>query len=307
MSKIKFDSNTHLRDAQDFLHALQEDQEGFLAIAKLLRDLCGISLDGNSKNNSLVASRLSSILRQKKISTYLEYLNYLKQGGIAAQNEFVSALTTNTTQFFRESAHFEHLCAYLPTIMKNKMSRGESELRIWCAAASTGQEPYSILINILETLPQMNEWNLKFLATDIDLKVLQKAASGNYTVEEVESLPPMFRMKYFELVNNCEKKYFQTKIEYSRIIQFAEFNLLECTYPFQYKFDIVFCRNVLIYFERYQAEKVVSKILNCINDNGVLYLGHSEGGLMQSKLGASIGPATYLKSSSKHAKVSGGR
>jgi chemotaxis protein methyltransferase CheR len=307
MTNFKLDPSNHLKDAQDFLQILQQDQEGFLAVAKLLKELSGIALEGNAKNNSLMASRLSSILRQKKIKNYNDYLKYLKQNGQAAQNEFVSALTTNTTQFFRESAHFEHLCSYLPTIMQKKMSRGESELRVWCAASSTGQEPYSILINILETLPQMTQWSLKFLATDIDLKVLEKASNGNYSLEEMESLPPMFRMKYFEMLKDADKKYFQTKIDYSKIIHFAEFNLLDDPYPFQHKFDVVFCRNVLIYFERDEAEKVVSKILGCMNEGGVLYLGHSEGGLMQSKLGESIGPATYLRSSLKLAKVAGGR
>lgn len=299
MSNTKTGHPNQLKDAHDFLQALQQDDVGFRAVAKQLKELCGISLDGNSKNNSLVASRLSLILRQKNIPNYQEYLKYLKGHGLDAQKEFVSALTTNTTQFFRESTHFTHLCSYLPTIMQKKSKQGESELRVWCAAASTGQEPYSILINLLETLPQLNQWSLKFLATDIDHKVLSKAATASYTEDEIESLPALFRVKYFDLIKSAEKKIYRIKNEYAKLIHFAEFNLLSEPYPFQYKFDVVFCRNVLIYFERQESENVVSKILGTMNEGGVLYLGHSEGGLMQSKIGESFGPATYLRSATK--------
>jgi chemotaxis protein methyltransferase CheR len=305
MTNTKVEYANHLKEAQDFLHDLQKDDAGFFTAAKLLKDLCGISLDASSKNKSLMASRLSSVLRQKKLSGYNEYLNYLRLHGAEAQKEFVSAMTTNTTQFFRESAHFTHLCSYLPTIMQTKLSHGESELRVWCAAASTGQEPYSILINLFETLPNLTQWNLKFLATDIDQEVLKKASNATYTEDEMESMPPMFRMKYFDLIKEGDRKQFQLKKEFANLIRFAEFNLLTEPYPFQYKFDVVFCRNVLIYFERHEAERVVNKILSSMNENGILFLGHSEGGLMHSNLGESIGPATYLRSAIKIAKVRG--
>jgi chemotaxis protein methyltransferase CheR len=294
-----------LQAAQYLMKRLQEDEKGFLSVAQFLRDMTGINLILNPKNVSLMASRLTRIMRKYDLSSYDQYLKFVKANGAVELHNFVSAFTTNTTQFFREADHFTHLKAVLPQIIKDKTDRGESELRVWCAAASHGQEPYTMLICILEALPNLSQWNLRFLATDLDRECLAAAAEGVYTEEEIESLPNSYRSKYFEVKKHNNRKYYRVLEKYRDLIRFAEFNLMTTPYPFIYKFDIVFCRNVLIYFERKTAEQTVSKIFSCLNPGGILYLGHSESGLIVADNCTSVAPAVYKNSSSRKLRGAG--
>jgi chemotaxis protein methyltransferase CheR len=294
-----------LKTTQALLKRLQEDENGFLIVAQFLRDLTGINLILTPKNISLMASRLTRIMHQYNIGSYQEYLQFVKANGASEINNFISAFTTNTTQFFREADHFNHLKMVLPQLLKDKADRGESELRVWCSAASNGQEPYSILISILEVLPNLSSWNLRFLATDLDRECLSSAASAVYTEEEIESLPNHYRTKYFEMKKNNNRKYYRVLQKYRDLIRFAELNLMTTPYPFIYKFDIIFCRNVLIYFERKTAEQTVNKIFNCLNPGGILYLGHSESGLISESGYTTVAPAAYKNTAGKKLRGTG--
>jgi chemotaxis protein methyltransferase CheR len=277
-------------------YLLQQDVAGFVALSGILKERAGIFLPNNSKNICLMASRLAPILRELGLESYHEYLRLLRDPGNALEGDFISAMTTNTTQFFRESRHFEFLKLHLPALLEAKRKRFSRELRVWCAAASTGQEPYTILMCLLEAIPAIQEWDLKFLASDIDLEVLERAAKGVYTDVEVASLPAHYRQKYLD----AEKKdrnasRFRVKAELRRRIRFAPLNLLTAPFPFRHRFDIVFCRNVLIYFDRETAVGVIHRLAGAVSEEGMLFLGHSESGINRPEGMEQVAPAAYQR------------
>lgn len=285
-----------LRQAQSFFDRIQGDTEGFQTLSEILKSAAGINLPVNVKNQSLMASRVSSILKDRGLSDYRAYAKLLRAGDPKVIAEFVHSLTTNTTQFFRESQHFDILSQRLPELIARKQKDFNHELRIWCAAASTGQEPYTIAMTIAEALAGRTGWDVKFLATDIDLDVLGRAAKGLYSKSETSSLPATMRQKYFQPARDGRGQIaWQVVPQLRKMIRFAPLNLIQAQYPFQHKFDIVFCRNVLIYFDAETASSVVEKLANTLTPGGYLFLGHSETGTMRSKLITPIAHAAYQR------------
>jgi chemotaxis protein methyltransferase CheR len=273
---------------------LQEDTEGFEALSQFLKEIAGINLPLTMKNRCLMASRLCSVLKEYGYNSYTPFIELLNSGDTTAATQFVTSLTTNTTHFFREAKHFDILKNEIPALLKRKEKSGLKELRVWCCAASSGQEPYSIAITLLESIPNPQLWSLKFLASDIDIHVLEKASRGVYSENEIESLPPLYRQKYF---TKMEKNVYQAKPFLRQLINFASFNLITEKYPFQHPFDIVFCRNVLIYFETTASQAIVNKISATVGTGGLLFLGHSESGAMRNPLMSQIAAAAYRKES----------
>lgn len=284
------------------LETLIRDSEGFLLLAKLLKEMVGIDLPLTPKNMSLMASRLRKILVELGIENYGAYRDYLVSGGDAAKRRFISAMTTNTTQFFREKDHFDELTRRLPSLVDAKRRANSSEIRVWCAAASTGQEPYTILMTVLEALGEGSSLNLKFLATDIDLEVLQRAADGIYSEAEIEGVPPNLLSKYFEPCVSGRGRGWRVREVYRRMIRFAQFNLVQEPYPFQHRFDVVFCRNVLIYFDNGTAAGVVDRLARQLSPDGLLFVGHSECGLTRSSQLKTLAPAAYALMSGVHVR-----
>lgn len=284
-----------LKPIEQAFQELQDDHEGFDRLSRFLHDATGIYLPRNSKNLTLMATRLGPMLKKQGIPDYATYLAGLQKGDSVARAGFVSALTTNTTQFFREAQHFDVLKKEISGIASAKAAKYQREIRIWCAAASSGQEPYTIAIVLLESLPDPASWNIKILATDIDQKILQKAAGGFYSTAEIESVPPLYRQKYFEATAGSKERGFQVRDEVRRLIRFAPLNLNEPKYPFQFPFDVVFCRNVLIYFEPEASLRVVHQMAETLAPEGLLFLGHSESGAMRTPLLKQIAPAAYRK------------
>jgi chemotaxis protein methyltransferase CheR len=294
-------SMAHLKASQDLFARLQQDLPGFLVLSRLLKELAGINLPDNLKNLSLMASRLAPVLKARGLGDYGTFARLLKSGDQEAITEFVSALTTNTTHFFREGAHFQHLSQALPAILERKRKSGHRELRIWCAAASTGQEPYTIAMTVLGGIPDAAHWDIRFLATDIDPEVLSRASLGQYNESEMAGVPPLLRQKYFQSRSQIPtRKSPHSEIEQvvpglSQLIRFAPLNLMSEKYPFQHPFDIIFCRNVLIYFEAATASAVVHRLGTALGAGGLLYLGHSESGTMKSNILAPVGHAVYQR------------
>ncbi len=280
----------------DDLNRLQADEAGFQRLSAILKTHCGIDLPLTPKNLSLMASRMRKVLNARKMASYAEYATLLEGGQKGALNEFVTALTTNTTHFFREAEHFEHLKTMLPTLFANKRKAGQpNELRVWCAASSTGQEPYTILMTLLESGALPPNCDIKFLATDIDLTVLEKAARGVYKEEETENIPPLFLSKYFEQdQTNDGSKWRRVLPEFGSKIRFAPLNLVEA-WPFEKQFDIIFCRNVLIYFDSVTAQKTIERMAQQLNPGGLLYVGHSESGHVKTRLVRAMSAAAYQK------------
>ncbi len=271
---------------------LQADVAGFRLLSKELKDRTGINLPENSKNLSLMASRLHSRIADMGLETYQEYLELLRDEDPELLREFVQALTTNTTHFFRESRHFDFLREALPGMLRLK--KPGSDLRVWCAASSTGQEPYTIGMTLLEALGPQSGWNLRFLATDIDDSVLRTAIEAVYTEKEIGGLNPMLRQKYFESTGGSTGREFRIKPTLRNLIRYANLNLMN-EYPFQHKFDIIFCRNVLIYFDRETVDRVIEKLADALAPGGLLFIGHSETGALRCASLEPVSTAVYRK------------
>ncbi|MBU6375286.1 MAG: protein-glutamate O-methyltransferase CheR [Bdellovibrionales bacterium] len=300
---ISFGRGT-LAEQQQELERIGLDGIGFNRLSALLKELTGISLEDNSKNRSLMVSRVVQTLRARELGSLSDYFNLLRSARADSEEiaEFVSKMTTNTTRFFRESAHFKQLQTVIPTILseKEKMHGVDStEIRVWCAASSTGQEPYTLAMVMLEELARIapqKPWRLKILASDIDRPSLHKAVSGIYLQQEIENIPPELLKKYFvERVDGSAGKRFVVHPALSKKITFAEINLTTQPYPMQRLFDVIFCRNVLIYFNRQTAEQVVSNLERVLRPGGYLFLGHSESGSMRNTKFQTISHAVYRK------------
>lgn len=266
---------------------LSKDQ--FQFFASMMYDLSGVNLPVSAKNEALVKNRLTKLIRKYKLKSYEELRGQLKNPNPQLISDFISALTTNKTHFFREESHFDWLAQYLKTHFDK-----HSELRFWCAAASTGQEPYTTAIVMKENLNAQQIAKTKFLATDIDLQVLKKAAEGIYTPHEMEGCPDHLRSKYFETRKGKDVVY-RAKDEIAELVRFAPLNLVQDSYPFQHKFHLIFCRNVLIYFDPPTTKKVIESLANSLVPGGHLILGHSESGTVKSPLIKPLSRAIYQK------------
>lgn len=283
---------------------LEADRVGCTELCELLEKISGIHIAPDQKGLIFMANRLGRVLGPHKIVDYRAYINLLKIGEPTVIAEFISAMTTNTTHFFRENEHFTHLKETLPTILKRKQSSGDNELRVWCAASSTGQEPYSIAMTALEAIAAPMQWKLKMLASDIDNKVLHRASQGEYTEAEIESVPPAIRQKYFQKVQVNAEMMYRVKPPLADLIRFAMVNLHQENYSFQYKFDIIFCRNILIYFKIETVEKVMNRLMNALSPNGILYVGHTESAMIKINGLRRVAAAVYQREALDLARAS---
>ncbi len=262
--------------------------------ATKMYDIAGVDLPYSPKNHALLKNRLVKILRKRSLASYEQYWDLLKNGSTEVISEFVSALTTNMTSFFRESAHFD----FLERILPEKFEK-IPELRIWCCASSTGQEPYTIAMTVCEGLSEAQCSRAKILATDIDEQVIKKASMGIYEDKDLQALNPMLRQKYFAKVKGAGKRageeHYQAKDDIHKLIRFAYFNLMNESYVFQHKFHIIFCRNVLIYFDEPTTKRVISNLASALAPGGYLILGHSESGNVKHTELKSLSRAIYQK------------
>jgi chemotaxis protein methyltransferase CheR len=234
----------------------------------------GISL--SDAKRTLVVSRLSKVVRQLRLDSFDAYIDYLERGGSEKDaQDFVNSLTTNLTRFYREDHHFDHLINYVGQLIERRPRvgpDGKPKLRIWSAGCSTGQEPYTIGMCLLQAHPDLKRWDFKILATDIDTNVLAKAATGVYPESELGDLSPE-RARVFERVAGGE---IRVPMPVRSLISFKPLNLMLPTWPFKGPFDAVFCRNVAIYFDKPTQGELFSKLGKMLVPDGFLYIGHSE-------------------------------
>ena len=260
----------------------------FSKFAGYMYELAGVDLPLTMKNHALVRNRIVKLLRRHQLSSYEDYWDLLtKAPRQELISEYISALTTNMTSFYREPSHFEFLKDLLPQLKA-------SEIRIWCAAASTGQEPYTIAMTVKEALGEKFV-QAKILATDIDLQVLKKASIGNYEEREMQGLPPAQRQKYFMKMKKDGDEFWRAKDDLHSLIRFAPFNLMAPKYEFQHKFNVIFCRNVLIYFDEATTKRVIANLTSCLASGGYLILGHSESGNVKHASLKPLSRAVYQK------------
>ncbi len=244
----------------------------------LLRDFiynkCGIVLSEQKK--SLVEGRLQKLLKDKGFTNFKQYYEYVA-GDLSgnAIGDLINNITTNHTFFNRENQHFDFLFkTALPEIIKNLKERKINDLRIWSAGCSSGEEPYTIMTMMLDFFgSDYSLWDAGILATDISEKVLTIAKTGVYSDEKINDLPAFLKQKYFKkLPNNYWKVIDNVKNE----IKFAKFNLMNPQFVFKKKFHIIFCRNVMIYFDQKTREELISKFYSVMEDGGYFFIGHSE-------------------------------
>ena len=241
----------------------------FSRIKSRVYQVAGISL--SDAKRTMVISRLSKIVRALGLAGFDAYVDYLERSGSAQDGQdFVNALTTNLTRFYREDHHFEHLRSYVGGLIAVK-PRG-SRLRLWSAGCSTGQEPYTLGMDLLVAYPELKRWDFKILATDIDTAVIAKAARGVYPENELNGLSAE-RARLFEKTGDGQIRIPSAVRE---LVSFKPLNLIGPNWPMKGPFDAIFCRNVAIYFDKPTQGEVFGRLGKILAPGGFLYIGHSE-------------------------------
>ena len=254
-----------------------EDNE-FNYLKDIVYQKTGIALAAHKK--IMLQSRLNIRLRQNQIANFKDYVSKLKSDKTFFNNEIpeiINRITTNKTDFYRENHHFEYLKnTFLPQFEENSKKTMRKKLRIWCSAASTGEEPYTIAITVLDYFQNKPGWDIKIIASDIDTNVLAIAEKGIYKEDRVTVIRSDIKQKYFTVSENGKDKDYTVKPILKSIIEYKKINLLEEPYPFRENFDLIFCRNVIIYFDKKTQTQIFNAFEKNLYDEGILIIGHSE-------------------------------
>lgn len=245
-------------------------------IRRLVYSQSGINLGPNK--SQLVRARLGKLVRRGGFQSFGEYCHSVESRADGQELcELLDAITTNTTHLFREIHHFDFLKDKITEWASNKSWKSSnSTLRIWSAACSTGEEPHSIAMVADEVLSRFNGVELKILATDLSTKVLARAKRGLYESHRVGTVPAPLRARCFDQVEVDGKQMLQLSPRLRKAITFSRFNLMSPTFPFRHGFHIIFCRNVMIYFDRQTQEGLVNRMAKHLLPGGYLMIGHSE-------------------------------
>jgi len=262
----------------------------FERVRKLIYQHAGIAL--SPVKQDMVYSRLARRLRATGKQSFAQYLDDLEKSGGDEWERFVNALTTNLTSFFREPHHFPIFAEHLQKLGSKR------PIRVWCSAASTGEEPYSIAIAVAETFGS-NTSHVSIIASDLDTNVLATAQKGIYPVERVEKLSPERLRKFFLRGTGNQEGYVSVRPELKQLIQFQRINLLDASYSVKGPLDIIFCRNVMIYFDKPTQYKILSRFAPMLQNDGLLFAGHSESFLHASDLFKSLGKTVYALAKSR--------
>ncbi|MFA6970922.1 MAG: CheR family methyltransferase [Gallionella sp.] len=241
--------------------------QDFQRVCKLIYDHAGISL--NASKQELVYSRLSRRLRATGIRTFSDYLKLLEQNDAQEWEAFANSLTTNLTSFFREQHHFPLLAEQLKSL------GGSHPIVIWCSASSTGEEPYSIAMTAVDAFNSFTP-PVKIIATDLDTDVLETARQGVYALDRVEKMDEALLKRFFLKGAGEQAGFVKVRPELQNMITFRKLNLLDSIWPIREKLDVIFCRNVMIYFDKDTQLAVLKKMAPLLRADGLLYAGHSE-------------------------------
>ena len=269
------------------LSTIHLSESHFRKISDLVYRSSGINLKAGKE--SLVRARLMKRLRARGISSVKDYLEYIDSAQGQTELAFlVDVMTTNKTSFFREAEHFNYLRdQVLPELKGNR-------LRFWSAACSSGEEPFSLAIWLREHMPDIDTKDLLILATDISRRMLEKARQAVYPATTVQDLPsPQFK-KYFLSLNGQNSSSYRVADEVRNMVRLAWLNLLE-KWPMKGPFNVIFCRNVMIYFDRPTQQKLINRFWDLLEPGGYLFVGHSEGLSAVKHKFRYMRPATYRK------------
>ncbi len=248
----------------------------FQKFSQLVYEQCGINLHEGKK--ALLQSRLHRRLGLTGIDSYEEYFKLITSAADAGEFvHFLDSISTNLTYFFRESHHFDFLeQVALPDLIAKKQPIRDSRIRIWSAGCSTGEEPYSLAMCVLGQLPAAVKWDFRILATDISTRALKAASGGIYSEDKVQKVPPALRQVNFNKISDGNgRREYEIASHVKRIVTFQRLNL-KGPYPFKGPFDFIFCRNVMIYFDKKTQEELVNRMASFLAPGGYFCVGHSE-------------------------------
>ena len=258
----------------DTLLSVELPDSLFNEISEMVKRCYGINLHDGKKE--LVKARLTKRLRLLHLRDFHEYIRYLQSDSDGTELvAMIDALSTNLTSFFRENDHFEFVSSSLIPQWRSDSAGTGRELRIWSAGCSSGEEPYSIAMVLGEGIPDLSSWDAKILATDISTRILARAKEGVYSDERLKGISPKIKMKYFDSEGRGASRSYHIKQELRHMVHFARLNLMG-SWPMKGSFDAIFCRNVMIYFDKPTQERLVQRYWQMLRPGGVLFVGHSE-------------------------------
>ncbi len=263
----------------------------FDRISQLVGQSAGINL--HTGKQELVRARLAKRLRAlglKSLDAYMEYLEHDDpKGELVAM---IEAMTTNKTSFFREPQHFAYLCRQIVPRIKNR------KIRVWSAGCSSGEEPYSTGIQLDEAIQDHNLWDIGILATDLSSRMIAHARKGIYDKNHLREVPPLLISKYFTCIETKPVRRYQVIEPLRRRVHFARLNLMG-EWPMNGPFDVIFCRNVMIYFDKLTQEQLVNRFWKLLRPGGHLFVGHSESLAGSPHKFRYVQPAIYMKNDIK--------
>jgi chemotaxis protein methyltransferase CheR len=265
--------------------------EDFQALRKLVKEITGINL--SDQKRELVYGRLARRLRALRLRTFAEYRDLVASDGGREIGELCNAITTNLTSFFRESHHFDYLREQVlqPLVAQRG---GQRRIRIWSAGCSTGEEAYSLAMTVIESFPELRTWDVKILATDLDSDVLAKAQRGMYAADRVRSIGPQRLGRFFVEKRGKDGVSYEVSAELTALITFKQLNLMH-PLPMKGPLDAIFCRNVVIYFDKDTQRELFSRIATLQRPGNLLFLGHSESLFKVSESYTPIGKTVYRR------------
>ncbi len=253
----------------------------------------GINL--TDAKRALLMNRLQKILKEKDFHSFKDYYESVqKDSSLSELSELIDAVSTNHTFFFREKVHFDFLInRALPELVPKIEKSGQKDLRVWCAAASTGEEPYVLAMLLMDYFgTNYKNWSAGLLATDISNQALSIAMDGIYTEERVSQVPKKFRLTYFDKIDSDQ---YRIKDFLKKEVLYRRFNLMNERFPFKKQFHIIFCRNVMIYFDQETREKLVKQLFDSTSPGGFLFIGNAETLGRNDKQFKYIAPSIYQK------------
>jgi len=273
---------------------LELSDSEFQAFSDLVYKKAGINLHAGKKE--LVRARLARRIREDGFDSFGEYYQFVINDETGDELvQLLDSVSTNLTNFFREPKHFQFMAqVFFPERRRFVSKKRGRLLRIWSAGCSTGEEPYSIAITALENMPDFDRWDIKILATDLSTKVLQTARQGVYTAERLADIPPEVLRRYFQRGQGDWTGWFKVKDQVKRLVVFRRLNLIE-PLPFRKPVDLIFCRNVMIYFDKKTQTDLVARLSQVLADGGYLLIGHSESLTGVSQAFNYIQPTIYRK------------
>ena len=253
-------------------HGYEFTSSDFNYLRNLIGEHTGISL--SDSKHDLVYGRLAKRLRANGLNDFREYRALLEMEGSGEIEHFINALTTNLTSFFREQHHFDYLSEQLQSGLIDKVRQGK-RVRIWSAGCSTGEEPYSLAITLAEAIPDFEKYDIRILATDLDTDVVRHAANGVYSEARIEGLSNERAKRWFKKGTGKHEGHVRVSDKLMKLVTFRQLNLMQ-PWPMRGLFDVIFCRNVVIYFEKSTQRELFDRFANIMQPDGHLLIGHSE-------------------------------